>query len=120
VSTTKTASRWHRLHRLPRRAASRRPGRGRHALRSRGHPPHPVRNRPSRRPRLPAASRRGNRAPRGSARSLRRHRPAHHCQGRRRAPARLAPALPEGERLRARVRHRHRTPHHRCRRPVPV
>jgi len=32
---------------------------------------------------------------------------------RRRAPAHLAPALTEGERLRPRVRHRHRTRHHR-------
>ncbi len=38
----------------------------------------------------------------------------HHRQGRRRAPAHLTPALTNGERLRPRVRHRHRTRHHHC------
>src|SRR6267154_1017479 len=78
-----------------------------------------MRHRLPRRPHLPPASRRGDRAPRGSPGSLRRHRPAHHRQGRRRAPAHGALAVTEGQRLRPRVRHRHRARHHHRGRPVP-
>jgi carbonic anhydrase len=55
---------------------------------------------------------RGDRPLRGSARNLRRRRPAHHRQGRRGAPAHLTLAFTEGDSLRPRVRHRHRTRHH--------
>ena len=47
------------------------------ALRSRGRPPHAVRHRLPRRPRLPAPGRRGDRPARGGAGSRRRRRPAH-------------------------------------------
>ena len=91
-----------------------------HALRGRGRPPHAVRHRLARRRQLPAPGRRGDRPRRGGAGSHRRRRPARHRQGRRRAPAHLAPALAEGQRVRPRVRRRHRARHHRDRRSVPL
>ncbi len=51
---------------------------------------------------------------------LRRRRPAHHRQGRRRAAAHLTAALTEGECLRPRVRHRHRAPQYHRGRPVLI
>src|SRR5258708_1393974 len=79
-----------------------------------------MRNGLPRRPRLPAPGRRGDRPPRGSPRSLRRRRPAHHRPRRRGAPAHLTLAVAEGERLRPRIRHRHRTRHHHPSRSVPL
>src|SRR5215475_10023320 len=78
-----------------------------------------MRHRISRRPRLPAPGRRGDRLARGGAGDLGGHRPAHHRPRRRRAPARRPLAVAEGERLRPRVRHRHRARHHRAGRPAP-
>src|SRR5215471_12273847 len=78
-----------------------------------------MRNRLSRRPRLPAPGRRGDRPARGCAGSGRGRRPAHHRRRRRRAPARRAFAVAEGERVWPRGRRRHRERHHRARRPAP-
>src|SRR5260221_8885025 len=61
-----------------------------------------------RRPRLPAPGRRGDRPARGGAGGLGGRRPVHHRPRRCRAPARRTAAVTEGERLRPRVRHRHR------------
>src|SRR5260221_6354838 len=67
-----------------------------------------MRNQLPRRPRLPAPGRRGDRPARGGAGGLGGRRPVHHRPRRCRAPARRTAAVTEGERLRPRVRHRHR------------